>query len=142
MGVIEGSRPCSDNDWESIKSGGADAIKKWIAEQLDGKSCAVVLIGEKTAERKWIQYEIIKAWNDNKGIVGVYVHNLLDRNKKQSVKGNNPFALINLGSTTTMLSSLVKAYDPPYTISTSVYNHISNNLAAWVEEAIAIRAKY
>lgn len=63
MGVVEGNKPASDNDWEEITSGGDAAIEKWIDEQLDGKSCNVVLIGEKTAGRKWINYEIKSAWN-------------------------------------------------------------------------------
>jgi hypothetical protein len=33
----------------------------------------------------------------------------------------------------------VKAYDPPYSGSKDVYDYISKNLAAWVEEAITIR---
>jgi hypothetical protein len=28
-----------------------------------------VLIGENTAERKWVKYEIKKAWNDKKGVL-------------------------------------------------------------------------
>jgi len=139
MGVIEGNRPCSDNDWESITQSGDEKVKKWIAEQLDGKSCAVVLIGANTAGRKWINHEIVKAWNDKKGVVGVYVHNLQDSDKKQSAKGSNPFVSIKYGDSGKMLSSIVKAYDPPYTTSTSVYNHIKVNLATWVEEAITIR---
>jgi len=139
MGVIDGNRPCSDNDWETITKGGDEKIKKWIAEQLDGKSCAVVLIGAGTAGRKWINYEIVKAWNDKKGIVGVYVHNLQDSAKNQATKGSNPFADIKYGDTGKMLSAIVKAYDPPYTTSTLVYNHIKENLATWVDEAITIR---
>jgi hypothetical protein len=139
MGIIEGNRPCSDNDWETITTGGDEKIKKWIAEQLDGKSCAVVLIGTNTAGRKWINYEIVKAWNDKKGVVGVYVHNLQDSDKKQTTKGNNPFASIKYGDSGKMLSAIVKAYDPPYTTSTFVYSHIKDNLATWVEEAITIR---
>ena len=65
---------------------------------------------------------------------------LLDSGKKQGPKGANPFDSIRYGNTGRMLSSVVKAYDPPYTISTYVYDHIKKNLAAWVEEAIAIRA--
>lgn len=139
MGVIEGNRPCSDNDWESIKSGGDERIKKWIAEQLDGKSCVVVLIGANTAGRKWINYEIVRGWDDRKGVVGVYVHNLQDSAKTQDSKGANPFASIGYGNTGKMLSSIVKAYDPPYMNSSDVYGHISRNLAAWVDEAITIR---
>lgn len=141
MGVVDGNRPCSDNDWETITKGGDDKIKKWIAEQLDGKSCVIVLIGANTAGRKWINYEIVKGWDDGKGVVGVYAHNLLDSDKKQATKGDNPFASIKYGSTGKMLSSIVKAYDPPYTTSTNVYDYIKKNLSDWVEEAVTIRAK-
>jgi hypothetical protein len=34
IGVIEGNKPVSDNDWESITKGGDDAIKRWIASQM------------------------------------------------------------------------------------------------------------
>ena len=139
MGVVDGNRPCSDNDWETITKGGDEKIKKWIAEQMDGKSCAVVLIGSNTAGRKWINHEIIKAWDDNKGVVGVYVHHLKDSDEKQSTKGSNPFASIKYGDSGKMLSSIVKAYDPPQSMSTSAYKHIKDNLADWVEEAIEIR---
>lgn len=139
MGVVDGNRPCSDNDWETITKGGDEKIKKWIAEQMDRKSCVIVLIGANTAGRKWINYEIMKGWNDGKGVVGVYIHNLKDKDGYQSPKGSNPFARIRYGDTGKMLSSIVKAYDPPYSNSTSVYNYIKNNLAGWVEEAIDIR---
>jgi len=32
MGVIDGNRLYSDNDWETITKGGDDKIKKWIAD--------------------------------------------------------------------------------------------------------------
>lgn len=139
IGAVEGNRPATDNDWETITKGGNDDIKKWIAEQMDGKSCVVVLIGSKTAGRKWINHEIIKAWDEKKGVVGVHVHNLEDSDEEQSTKGSNPFASIKYGDSGKMLSSIVKAYDPPYSNSKSVYNHIKENLAAWIEAAITIR---
>ncbi len=37
---------------------------------------------------------------------------------------------------------IVKAYDPPYSRSTTVYDYIAKNLEAWVEEAISIRNDY
>ena len=140
IGAIEGNRPATDNDWETITKGGDEKIKKWIADQMDGKSCVVVLIGSNTAKRKWINYEIVKGWNDKKGVVCVYVHKLEDSDKKQSTKGSNPFESIKYGDSGKMLSSIVKAYDPPYSTSTSVYDHIKTNLADWVEEAIRIRS--
>jgi len=137
MGVIEGNRPVSDNDWETITRGGDARIKQWIAEQMQGKSCVVVLIGFRTAGRKWIKHEIKKGWDDGKGVVGIYIHNLKDKDGKQSSKGQNPFDDFTVGGKP--LSSIVKVYDPPYSTSTYVYNYIKDNLVDWVEEAIEIR---
>lgn len=139
-GVVEGNAPVSDNDWESVTRGGDAAIQQWIDGQLSGKSCAVVLIGNATAGRKWINYEIKKAWDDGKGLVGVYIHSLKDRLGNQASKGINPFSGFTLDNGGTSLSSVVKAYDPPFTTSTYVYDHIKENLDAWVEEAVKIRA--
>jgi hypothetical protein len=72
-----------------------------------------------------INHEIVKGWDDGKGVVGIYVHNLLHSDKTQCGKGVNPFSKIGYGNTGKMLSSIVKAYDPPYTKSTDVYDHIS-----------------
>jgi hypothetical protein len=142
MGAIEGNQPATDNDWETITDGGEAAIKKWIAEQMTGKSCAVVLVGSGTAGRKWITHEIIHAWDNKKGVVGVCIHNLKNNDEEQSKKGGNPFDYITLGGTSNKLSSVVKLYDPPYSTSTQVYNYIKYNLTSWIEEAIEIRESY
>ena len=142
MGVVEGNKPASDNDWETITSGGEKAVQKWIDEQLEGKSCAVVLIGEKTAGRKWINYEIGKAWNSKKGVVGIYIHRLKDLDGNQSQKGDNPFEAFTMKRDDKKLSSIVKAYNPPYTDSKEVYAYINENLADWIEEAVTIRDEY
>ena len=42
----------------------------------------------------------------------------------------------------TKLSSIVKTYDPPFTDSKKVYDHIKTNLSDWIESAIKIRANY
>lgn len=137
MGVIEGNRPVSDNEWEEITSGGDKAIQDWIDEQMQGKSCAIVLIGANTAGRKWIKYEIKKAWNDSKGVLGIYIHNLKNKDEEQSSKGRNPFEDFTFNGD--KLSKIVKAYDPPYSTSKNVYDYIKNNLEDWIEEAISIR---
>lgn len=137
MGVLEGNEPASDNDWEDIKKGGESSIKRWINSQLQGRSCAVVLIGTHTANRKWINYEIKRAWELRKGVVGVYIHHLKDKDQKQSTKGNNPFDYFRVQDQ--LLSKIVKAYNPPYSTSTKVYEYIKSNIADWIEEAINIR---
>jgi hypothetical protein len=141
MGVLEGNRPATDNDWETITKGGAFAIERWIKEQMDGKSCLVVLIGANTANRKWISYEIDKAWKDGKGVLGIHIYKLLDREGKQSTKGTNPFYYIKHDDGT-RLSSIVKDYDSNYQSSEYVYNDIKQHFAEWVEESIRIRNKY
>lgn len=141
IGAIEGNKPASDNDWETITKGGDKAIEKWIDEQMNGRSCVVVLIGSATANRKWINHEIVKAWNAGKGVLGIHIHNLKDREGKTCNKGNNPFDHINHNPSGKKLSSIVKVYDPPGAESTDVYNHIKNNLEKWIEVAIDIRGK-
>ena len=140
MGLVEGNVPVSDNDWEAVTRGGDAAIQRWIDGQIHGKSCAVVLIGSRTAGRKWIKYEIKKAWDDGKGLLGIYIHNLKNRDGEQSSKGKSPFDGFTVGKES--LSDIVKTYDPQYKSSTYVYAHIKANLAGWVEKAIEIRSKY
>jgi len=140
MGCLEGNKPATDNDWETIEKGGAKAIQKWIDDQLNGRSVLIVLIGENTAGRKWINYEIEKAWNDKKGVFGVYVHNLKDSNSNQSKKGSNPFEGFTVDGEA--LDKIVKTYNPAYKISTNVHKHIKENLSDWIETAIEIRNKY
>ncbi|WP_349269280.1 hypothetical protein MPNTM1_04901 [Mycolicibacterium parafortuitum] len=139
MGVVEGQPLLSANGWEDVKAGGDSAIQQWIDDNMKGKSCDVVLIGSATAGRKWVKYEIKKAWDDGRGVVGIYIHNLKDLSQQQSSKGRNPFDDFTVGSDKVPLSSVVKAYDPPYSTSTNVYSHIKGNIADWVEEAITIR---
>ena len=45
IGVVEENKAASDNDSETVKKGGDKAIQKWIDDQLNGRSCTVVLIG-------------------------------------------------------------------------------------------------
>lgn len=139
MGALEGNSPVSDNDWEKVEAGGDAAIKAWILAQMNGRSCAVVLIGESTAGRKWINYEIVEAWQKEMGVFGIYIHGLLNSNGEQCQKGGNPFDSISYGNK--KLSAIVKAYNPPYSSSTDVYKYIKENIASWADEAVEIRKK-
>ena len=102
----------SDNDWEKVTKKGEAAIKKWIADQMHGRSCTVVLVGTNTANRKWINHEIVKSWNDAKGVVGIYIHGLKNLDGKIATKGDNPFDYIDYGNNGKKLSSIVKCYNP------------------------------
>ncbi len=139
IGAIEGNRPASDNDWETVTSGGNAAIERWIASQMQGKSCTIVLIGSNTAGRKWINHEIIQSWNKGMGVVGIYIHGLKDLAQSTSAMGANPFDYITHSPTGKKLSTIVKCYNPAGTTSKEKYAWISKYLANAVEEAIQIR---
>ena len=134
IGAIDGNKVATPNRWEEIKRQGDDAIKRWIADNMSGKSCVIVLIGSKTAGRKWINFEIKKAWEDNRGLFGIHIHKLKDRNGQQGSKGANPFAEFNVGDKN--MSKLVDVYDPPRDTSDGTYRYIADNIEGWIEKAV------
>ena len=141
IGTTEHDEPVSDNAWEQVKRGGDAAIQKWINDQMATRSCVIVLIGSQTANRKWINNEIAKAWEDKKGLLGIYIHRLLNQDGKASTKGSNPFNYIKLknGLTIANYPQTATAYDPPYSDSKDVYGYIKDRLEGWVESAIKNR---
>jgi hypothetical protein len=139
IGSIEGSRPATDNTWEQVKRGGDAAIQRWINTEIDGRSCTVVLIGAQTANRKWINYEIVQSWNERKGLVGIYVHGIKNLRGELSYMGRNPFEFVKHGPSQRPLSSIVKCYNPAGVTSKERYGWIARYLSDAVEEAIRIR---
>ncbi len=139
IGALEDNTPVSVNDWETVKRGGDRAIEKWIDDNMKYRSCVVVLIGQDTASRRWVQHEIVKGWNEGKGVVGINIHNLKCPRNGTSRKGINPFDQISFGNNGLKLSSIVKCYDP---LSLYPYQHIKDDIENWVEEAIRIRNQY
>ena len=137
MGIVSGDSTFSDNDWEEVKLKSDEKIKLWIDSQMSKRSCVVVLIGEETAGRKWIKYEIKKAIELNKGIVGIYIHNLKDRLGNQSDQGRNPFDDFAFSRTGRSLSSYVRCYNSPISTSRYVYEDIQNKMEELIEYAIA-----
>lgn len=142
IGTIEGNAPASDNDWEQVTRGGDKAIEKWIADQMVGKTCMILLVGQGTANRKWINHEIVQAWNNGLGLVGIRIHGLKNFQGETAFAGSNPFDFVTHSPTKQKLSAILKCYDPVGADSKAKYGWIADNLAAKVEEAIAIRKAY
>ena len=140
IGSLEANRPAHDNDWHTVTSGQDPAIQRWILDQMNGRSCTVVLVGQDTANRKWINYEIVKSWNLRMGVVGIRIHGLKNMKGETSNMGGNPFDYITLGNMGMKLSSIVKCYNPPGGDSKERYAWISQYLQPAVEEAIRIRS--
>ena len=135
MGALEDNKPVSYNEWETVKRGGDKAIEKWIDDNMKYRSCVVVLIGVDTHKRPWVKYEIKKAWEDGKGLLGIHINNLKDPKTGTCSKGINPFDQFtfkdNKGNIKTIPCKTPSASD--------VYNSIKNNIESWVDEAITNR---
>ena len=118
------------NGWIENKSGPAIIIIFFLV---------CVLIGKTTSTRKWIKYEIEKAYELNKGIVGIYIHKLKDEGGKQTDKGANPFYSVytNDGE---RLSKYVICFDSNYQTSKYVYDDISDNIEDLIEDALSNKA--
>jgi hypothetical protein len=132
MGVIEENSPVSPSAWEEVKKKGDVAVEKWIDDNMAYRRCVVVLIGSETANRKWVDYEIGKAWKDKRGLFGIYIHNLKCPRKGICTRGTNPFGTWNVGNR--KMSEFITCYDPP---ANDAYGYISQNIKGWVDGAIA-----
>lgn len=142
INALEGNSVATPNDWEAVKKDGDQAIRNWIDGQLKGRTCAIVLVGNETAGRKWVKYEIERAWNDERGVLGIRIHQLLDQNGNSSVSGANPFDNFTLSNGTKKLSSVAPLINPAGSDSKAVYASISNNIETWIEEAIKARKDF
>lgn len=138
MGKVDNTNILSGNEWEHVKRQSDTAIKNWINEQIKMRSCTVVLVGSTTASRRWVQYEIQKSYELHKGIVGIYINLLKDKDGYQTVKGDNPFTRVRVDDGS-LLSRYVQCYTPT---TFDAYNDISKHLSALIEKAIADRFTY
>lgn len=137
MGAIEGQRLLSSNEWEQIERQ-PDGIRRWINAAMQGKSCVVVLIGQQTYTRPWVDYEIRRGWEEGKGVLGVHIHGLRNRDGYICAKGPSPFGAIRMKSGLT-LANHVPVFDPPGADSKQRYSAIERELPAWIEYAIKVR---
>lgn len=120
--------------WEEIKRKGDAAIQNWIKEQLEGTTVTVVLIGAETSQRPWVDYEIRTSWERGNAIIGLYIYNVKDEERKTDAQGANPLDSICLANGQP-LSSVCKTYD-------WVNNDGRNNLGGWADLAAKERTEY
>ena len=117
-------------DWEKLKRLGNEATQRWIDKQLEGTSVTAVLIGAETSDRKWVKYEIKKSYERGNGLLGVYIHNIQDKDGYTDRKGENPFGYfyIEQDGKKVYLSEIYPTYD-------WVNDDGYNNFGDWVEKA-------
>jgi hypothetical protein len=132
IGALEENKPVSHQDWETVKGNGDKAIEKWINDNMNNRSCVVVLIGSETSTRPWVEYEIRKAWSEGRGVLGIHINNLKCPNNGTCSKGDSPFDKIVFKKNGIVVNPPCKTPK-----SSDAYNDIKENIEAWIEEAIA-----
>lgn len=116
--------------WEDAKKKGHPAISQMILAGLQNTSVTVVLIGSETANREWINFEIIESIKRGNGILGVYIHNIRSITSQSDKKGNNPFDYIYVEHLGRRI--LASSYYPTYDY---IHNDGYSNLGVWIEDA-------
>ena len=134
MGALEGQTILNAQAWEAVKQKGDAAIKTWIADQMAYKRAVVVLIGSRTANRHWVNYEIAKAWDERKPLVGVRIHGLANSLGYSDPSGANPFAGVPLQNGGTV-ADYVPVFTPSGATSKLVHSSIAANIGSWVDNA-------
>lgn len=115
---------------ETLKRNTDLAIKRWIGRQLDGTSVTCVLIGNQTANSRWVKYEIEQSIKKGNGLLGVYIHNVKNVKGLQAIKGVDPFSLppFNFKPATNPVYPCCSYYD-------WVNDNGRANLGNWIEKA-------
>lgn len=116
--------------FESIKKNGEKAVENWIDGQLIGTSVTVVLIGAETSTREYVKYELKKSYAKGNGMLGIYIHNIKDKDGNTSSKGSNQFGEIGKDSNgnAVYFSASYPCYD-------WVADNGYLNIGTWIEAA-------
>jgi hypothetical protein len=78
------------SEYEEAKKKGEEEIKRLIRAKLNNTTVTVVLIGTETAYRSYVKYEVEQSIARKNGLLGVYIHNLKDKDGNTSARGPKP----------------------------------------------------
>lgn len=76
--------------WEEAKRKGDKEIKRMIDAGLENTSVTVVFLGQETAKRKYVNYEIEQSIARGNGLVGIQIHHLQDHMREVDRPGPVP----------------------------------------------------
>lgn len=132
INALEGQPLLNAQDWEQVRRRGDAAIQRWIADQMAYKKAIIVLVGQQTASRPWVTYEIEKAWADKKPLLGIRIHGLSSMGSVDS-PGPDPFAkvagLYGIPLFDPTVKDLYGRID-----SKATYKNLTENLVTWSEQ--------
>lgn len=130
-GAISGGAAFTPQEWERVRRQTDAAIEQWIHTQMNYSKAVIVLVGETTAESRWVRYEIEKAWRERRPLIGVRIHGLKDSRKSTQSRGVNPFDIVTDQNGVSLTQHGVRLMEPGDTF-TSPFNDIAQNLENWV----------
>ncbi|MFF4198961.1 TIR domain-containing protein [Nonomuraea sp. NPDC001831] len=133
INALEGQPLLNAQDWETVQRRGQQAVVDWIDEQMRYKRAVVVLIGQETASRPWVIYEIEKAWKEKKPLVGVRIHGLSSFGSADR-EGANPFDKASSVSGIPVFDPTVKDWRGDID-TRATYLKLADNLEGWVAQA-------
>ena len=108
-------------EFEELEQAGDDAIEAWIADQLDGTTVTVVLVGEDTCSSNWVQHEIDQSKELGNGLLGIDVSKIKDL----------------VGETTERCGKIPSGYDFYLWNKDDGYH----NMGDWIEQAAKAAGK-
>lgn len=118
-------------EWEEVQRKDTATVHRWIDAQMEGTSVTVVLIGNETSTRPHVMYEINQSHKLGKGIVGVRIHSLKNRESKTDFPGLNPLDYCSAPQ----LFGPHKAFSSIYATYDYATQDGYNNLGNWIEAA-------
>lgn len=76
--------------WEKAITKGDAYLKRLIENGLNKTSVTAILIGQDTANRRWVNYEIMKSFERGNGILGIHINRIRGKDGKMCARGQNP----------------------------------------------------
>lgn len=81
--------------FESKQRTSPEALRRFLDQGLVGCSVTCVLVGNQTAWRRWVRYEILRSFVDGKGLLAVSIHGIRDmRTRLTDSPGTNPLSCL------------------------------------------------
>ncbi len=122
--------------WERQKKSGDDAIKNMINQGLRGTSVTVFLLGERTAHRRWVRYELEESLERGNGLLSIDISELADQDGYTADQGDDILDLytIEQDGDDVPLNEIYFTYD-------WVHDNGYEYFGDWIEEAAQIAGR-
>ncbi|MEZ0492360.1 TIR domain-containing protein [Kineococcus sp. TBRC 1896] len=133
--ALEGQPILNAQEWEEVQEQGPAAIEKWIKDQMAYKKAVIVLIGQETANRPWVQYEVDKAWADKKPLLGIRIHGLASFGGGADMPGPNPFDRLDGGYLVPVFDPTVKEWTGSIDTK-ATYNTLHDSIVSWSTQGV------